>query len=1020
MFYLFLLNKTKTRDIICAKFTALALMWSVLFSGVPLVSFAEEIDDATSPQTTEEPLVVEEEDDVLPVVEEEPLEEEPVFIETGDAVAVVDVVNTVNTNDTNVLTETDDFSDDSVGTTTEVEILPDAGSSTSTEENPLSSNDEGGEVFDLQDIQTSSTTPEVQTSTTTSATTSPVSASSTNDTLDEGILTENYGDEDFDITVTNNNDAIIENTATSTAQTGENNSSGNNGDSLIVTGNAVSSVSIANTVNTNIINSEGFLMFLDSFSGELDLRNLAYWDLLEQDQNEVLNNDCNLDSCYNLNLLSDNNNSANIVNNVVVEASTGGNNASDNNNSAILTGNAYASANVVNVANTNIIDSNYLLITANNFGNLSGDIIFPSAAEFSRLFFGGVGNTVSNLTVSNNNTAVIENNVNANAVSGGNSASGNSGESFIMTGDAGASSNVINQINQNVTNFGSFSLLLRVHGHWSGSVYAPPEELMWNETANGVEIYNNNSISGSGGSTSVIGELNVQNDNNATITNNIDVYALTGENHADGNEGHAGVLSGEAYASANVVNVANTNIIGQNWTMAIINIFGDWNGNVSFGQPDLWIGGQVDTRGITYPEVGGMVDYHYTIVNNSDTLAMNVRVTDKMSKYVTFNQSVTSGRTEGGNVVWDIGDLDSGKSIEVEYTAYVNGSLPAANTLIENIIMVASDGTDANIEDNTDIIVFRGYRRPPYLSSWSEQQNTLGAVEITPDPILSITKTNNATTTLFASTTVDYTIIVQNDGGEAYDAILFDTLIDNGDNVIYEQYWNLDTIYPDEEITIEYSIVYDENTIPGIYTNHAQVEAIAGNPSLEPAFGRIILSSLSTSSIEIASSVIIPESLMEPEPEPVVESEINEEEDQISLPILKLNNEKLPEINRKRTSIGYKLYSLIKEDMFTPVPWDIVEEEGERGQVVVSTFNIVDKLGGFAFMGSFRTNFSTSKFLTNNETFSNPEKSPYNQLASIFDSLVKIWALPYSWAFILVLLGFTLTLLMRTRIRIVS
>ena len=808
MFYLFLLNKTKTRDIICAKFTALALMWSVLFSGVPLVSFAEEIDDATSPQTTEEPLVIEAEDDVLPVVEEEPLEEEPVFIETGDAVAVVDVVNTVNTNDTNVLTETDASFDDSVGTTTEVEILPDVGSSTSTEENSLSSNDEGGEVFDLQDIQTSSTTPEVQTSTTTSATTSPVSASSTNDTLDEGILTENYGDEDFDITVTNNNDAIVENTATSTAQTGENNSSGNNGDSLIVTGNAVSSVSIANTVNTNIINSEGFLMFLDSFSGELDLRNLAYWDLLEQDQNEVLNNDCNLDSCHNLNLLSNNNNSANIVNNVVVEASTGGNNASDNNNSAILTGNAYASANVVNVANTNIIDSNYLLITANNFGNLSGDIIFPTAEEFSRLFFGGVGNTASNLTVSNNNTATIENNVNANAVSGGNSASGNSGESFIMTGDAGASSNVINQINQNVTNFGSFSLLLRVHGHWSGSVYAPPEELMWNETANGVEIYNNNSISGSGDSTSVIGELNVQNDNNATITNNINVYALTGENHADGNEGHAGVLSGEAYASANVVNVANTNIIGQNWALVIINILGDWNGNVSFGQPDLWIGGQVDTGGIVHLGVGGAVDYHYTVVNKSDTTAPNVRVVDKISEYITFNQSITGGRIEGDNVIWDIGDLGPGEVAEIEYVALVNSKILETPTDVKNVVTVSSSVSDANYDDNTDIVIFTAFRT--YLFGG------VAAPVYTSDPILSITKTNSATTTLFASTTVDYMIIVQNGGGEAYDAILFDTLIDDGDNVIYEQYWNLDTIYPDEEITIEYSIVYDENTLPAI------------------------------------------------------------------------------------------------------------------------------------------------------------------------------------------------------------
>ena len=455
-------------------------------------------------------------------------------------------------------------------------------------------------------------------------------------------------------------------------------------------------------------------MLLDSFSGELDLRDLVYWDLLAEGENEISNNDCDLGSCNTTDLFSSNDNTAEIVNDITVSASTGDNTASGNSNSAILTGDAYASANVVNIANTNIVDSNYLLISANNFGDLSGDIIFPTAAEFSRLFFGGVENVASNMTVTNDNTAVIENNVNVVANSGNNEANGNGGDSFIMTGDAYAGSNVVNQINQNITNMGSFFLLIRVHGDWAGSVYAAPEELAWTETPNGVALYNNTPV---GGSVTGAGALTVQNSNTAAITNNVDVYALTGENHVNGNSENAGILTGDAYASANIVNVANTNVLGQNWTLAIINIFGDWDGNISFGQPDLWVGGQVDTNGKMRVEVGNEVIYQYTIINNSDTIATNVRVVEHLDEHINFMNSRSGGVRESGNVVWEIGDLEAGGSAEVEYTAYVNGSLPVANTLLENTVTVASGGTDANMEDNSDSVAVRGYRRQTYLSS---------------------------------------------------------------------------------------------------------------------------------------------------------------------------------------------------------------------------------------------------------------------------------------------------------------
>ena len=992
MFYLFLLNKTKTYNIVYAKFTALVLVCGMLFSGIPAIVFAEEGGD-TTPQSTEESQPAEETNDQSDDGgDAQDDSADLTVIETGDAVADVDVVNTVNTNETDISASEEESAATTGEGTGDTFSDEDGDNSTTTDENLMTD----GEADDTPDSQTSSTT---------SATTSPaVSASSTNAVADD-VETDGDGDETFDIIVTNDNDAVVENTATTTAQTGENEASGNDGDALIITGDSSASADVVNTVNTNILNSEGFLLLLDSFSGELDLRDLVYWDLLAEGENEISNNDCDLGSCNTTDLFSSNDNTAEIVNDITVSASTGDNTASGNSNSAILTGDAYASANVVNIANTNIVDSNYLLISANNFGDLSGDIIFPTAAEFSRLFFGGVENVASNMTVTNDNTAVIENNVNVVANSGNNEANGNGGNSFIMTGDAYAGSNVVNQINQNITNMGSFFLLIRVHGDWAGSVYAAPEELAWTETPNGVALYNNTPV---GGSVTGAGALTVQNSNTAAITNNVNVYALTGENYVNGNSENAGILTGDAYASANIVNVANTNVIGQNWMIAIVNIFGNWDGSISFGQPDLWVGGQIDTKGIGYLDVGDKVTYHYTVINNSDTTAPNVRVVDKMDEYITFNRSFTNGYVDDGNAVWDIGDLGPGESVEVEYEAFVNSKIPSRGSYpVENVVTVSHSISDANYNDNTDVVSFTAHRFVTSFFNNTDNNTDLALPELTPDPILYISKTNSATTTLFASTTVDYTITVRNDGGEAYNAILFDALKDGSDNTIYEQYWPLDTIYPNEEIIIEYSVVYDEHTLPGSYINHAQIEAIAGDPSLEPIIGTFISSSIATSTVNIATSTTV---------DIITEEESETKDSPITL---ELNEEEFPVIIRKTTGIGYIL-SLIKGDMFTPVPMFLGEEQKEEEQLVASAFHVLDKLGGFTFVGSSAAQFfSTESSGGNKGDASGSKSTPYGQFASILDSLVKTCALPYSWFFILVLLGFTLTLLMRTRTNIV-
>ncbi len=72
--------------------------------------------------------------------------------------------------------------------------------------------------------------------------------------------------------------------------------------------------------------------------------------------------------------------------------------------------------------------------------------------------------------------------------------------------------------------------------------------------------------------------LAIKNINNAVVTNNATTTAETGKNSASGDG--ASVETGEASALTDIVNYINTNIVGNNWLYATLNIFGNWNGNL--------------------------------------------------------------------------------------------------------------------------------------------------------------------------------------------------------------------------------------------------------------------------------------------------------------------------------------------------------------------------------------------------------------------------------------------------------
>lgn len=669
----------------------------------------------------------------------------------------------------------------------------------------------------------------------------------------------------------------IDNNASARSVTGGNTNESRNVGS-ITTGNAVATFNVASVVNSNIINSDGHMQLESQVLVPNQSLNLTEFIFPGASPSIRESGICDLLSCaaediaYNFS----HTNQATITNDVYLEAQTGGNTIHAD-RADMLTGDAYAAANVINVVNTNVIDSNYRLLTFNAVGDLDGNLILPTEALFKAFF--GLPNGLNQLEdaedavmhVENVNDAIVSNNVTSYAESGLNDIT--SYDSALITGDAESESNILNRNNQNVYGGDLMYLWIRIHGSWSGDVVGLPEGLTWQWTPDGIIIYNEDAeIEPS----AFLGididsyNANITNNSHVVIDNNVDVRAISGDNTVDGFHGSSLVSTmrtGDAYASANVMNIANTNVIGANWMLAIVNVMGDFDGNVTFTETDLSLSGSGAGSAPLVP--GSDIVFSYTVANSSDTVATHVVLRQAL------DHAFVTG-TDGDRVQEvELGDIAPGSTVSIDLFATVDANAssgsnvravtelvsdqgdtnPSDNVLVETFSVTGSSNTETDTTgsttDDTDDTTTEtdtgsgtsgndtsgGSNNPggnsPSKSGGSSPKNKTKSIDRTegnddPDrpPFIIVSKRSSvdADDVVQAGEEVNYTVTLTNSGGTAYDAVLYDELVNPIGSVLNEQSWELGTILADEVITIEYTTAYDALTPSGTYTNTAWVE----------------------------------------------------------------------------------------------------------------------------------------------------------------------------------------------------
>lgn len=381
--------------------------------------------------------------------------------------------------------------------------------------------------------------------------------------------------------------ADVDNTATSSAITGENVSSGADGGASIDTGDARATSENNNDINSSTTLVDGLVLVTPTVT---ETPALTPTPTIEPQQNvgglNIPGPDCPLSSSGSpgppdpsptptpVTLVIENAGEGNLKNDVAVSSITGNNVAGENLGEVdITTGDGLAWANLLNLLNTNIVGSNFEILfldirkeNMDEFKEIDLNEIWKkldTASEISSLVLGG-GEKFADvrLTVRNYNIAGLENKVNVCVLTGENKANNNE-NAQITTGDGTALANVNNFVNTNIIGSKFFFGVINILDPFSGNIILPRPE-----SFNSPEGPENGQ------------QAAVNNNGEAIIENILNSEASTGLNQANNNGGDNLIKTGSAEAISNSFTLANLNYWKSNWFFFWLNSFNNWDGQV--------------------------------------------------------------------------------------------------------------------------------------------------------------------------------------------------------------------------------------------------------------------------------------------------------------------------------------------------------------------------------------------------------------------------------------------------------
>lgn len=464
-------------------------------------------------------------------------------------------------------------------------------------------------------------------------------------------------------------------------------------DAVIGTGDAQNVSSIVNQANINTYGENGELLMYNIegyYAGDINLLN-AFQQIINQSDpapetpeiTEVVNNNEAI-AQNNVNLTADTGNNTIDNGDPLLTTST---DVSSDAHSEIDTGDALGMANLLNFFNTNIVGNNWLLAMVNVFGTWTGDLIVPGEG----LLTTAAAPQYTDMMVTNNNNADLQNNITTAANTGENGILGANGE--IITGTAVTAQDVDNIANTNIVKNNWFLLMVNNMGSWAGNV------MNWNALTNSYDTvysYDFGSTNPAELSPEERKILVVENNNEALVQNNVNVDANTGKNDIASAGEEAQIETGDAVALAKILNFVNTNVVGSNWLFGVVNVFGSWTGNAVFAYPDLEVS-ITDNRDEADP--GEELTYKINYKNVGEADAENVELQIELPSKVDIAGYSSGLDKSGDSFHWSTSKLNSGDGGSFEIKALVDAKAEPGKRL-ESAAGIKTSTKEENTQNN--------------------------------------------------------------------------------------------------------------------------------------------------------------------------------------------------------------------------------------------------------------------------------------------------------------------------------
>jgi len=577
-------------------------------------------------------------------------------------------------------------------------------------------------------------------------------------------------------TVENNNEAevAIENEAA--AATGENEVVTNNADVQVNTGETNAYVNVINLINTNVVGTNLGIYLINNFDQEwanLDL-NQMWLKLMAGEGTTVIEAGSNDEKM----VIISNRNLVNLNNVVTVVATSGNNSVNGGNEVLIVTGNATAVANVINLVNTNLVGGQFFIGVVNVLGENLGDIILPNPEKFQNAE--NSNNNGGSVTI-NSNQAVLDNTVITNSNSG-NNATVNVNNSMIETGTAQAYSNDLSIVNLNAELNNQMLLQLNVLGESSGKIYNLSFPGSVEEIGNNQLLFvlnENGCLDCQNGNDLVI------NNNSAQVTNSILLTADSGGNQIIG-ANNSTINSGSAWSIANLTNLINLNIQGSDWFWGIINVLGNWKGNIIFAYPDLAVGLSANKDG---GQSGEEVIYRINYNNLGYEMANEVDLEIDLPAeliYISDDSGLQMTR-EGNKLKWKINNLAANSGSSFNLTIKLGDLVEKKDIQVQVLAMVQTKATESNLNNNQSVWATVIWY-PIIENNRQVEGNNNNSNRVTK---VILEAKNNVNNYVLPNDTVTFQIEIKNTGeGKMKEAILIHQIFDEQGNL-----WSENSLY---------------------------------------------------------------------------------------------------------------------------------------------------------------------------------------------------------------------------------